>query len=99
MVSREDAAYHLQASEATIAGKYKQYLEDLRQSQYYSVPRPSGVQMTLRKSPLWGAQVSSFKLNFEWPTQQMIAEWPQDISLKSLAFKAYLQDGSYISSV
>ena len=37
MVSKEDAAYHREASEAAINGKYKQYLDDLRQGQYYNV--------------------------------------------------------------
>ena len=39
------------------------------------------------------------KINFEWPTPQMIADWPNDVTLKSIDVKVYQQDGSYISSI
>ena len=35
----------------------------------------------------WGAQVSDNKINFEWPTQSMLSNMPNDIQVASVTFK------------
>ena len=76
MVSRSESMRKLQLTEEEYAYRQGKYLDNLKKSQYYSVARTFGVQISLRKSPLWGGQVDQSKINFEWPTKQMIAEWP-----------------------
>ena len=41
---------------------------------------------TLRKLPLWGKQIDENQIDFEWPTQDMIADIDSDTRLESLEF-------------
>ena len=49
----------------------------------------------LRKLPVWG---SSYGINFEWPTEEMIKDMPADVFLRSIEFKSTYSDHR-ISSV
>ena len=40
----------------------------------------------LIKLPLWGENVASDAINFEWPTQQAFEKMDRSISLKSIRF-------------
>ena len=59
-------------------------------------PKPK---FTLRKLPMWGQQVTLDKIDFEWPTQEMLDRWLPDVSLKSITFSTYDQNGAEVSSV
>ena len=60
--------------------------------------KPVDNKFTLRKLPLWGKQIDENQIDFEWPTQDMLAEG--DINgmtrLESLEFKDW---GVSITSV
>ena len=44
-------------------------------------------QFLLKKLPIWGLQISPDKINFEWPTQDLLNQMDGDVRLKSLNFK------------
>ena len=54
---------------------------------------------TLKKLPMWGWQVAADDINFEWPTQEMLDQWPEDASLKSITFSTFNPGSFNISSV
>ena len=54
MVSRSDSMRKQKLTEEEYAYRQGKYLDNLKKSQYYSVARTFGVQISLRKSPLWG---------------------------------------------
>ena len=31
---------------------------------------------SMKKLPMWGRQVNAEEINFEWPTEQMVREFP-----------------------
>lgn len=50
--------------------------------------------------PMWGEQVKSDAINFEWPTREIFDRWPSNVSIKSITFSIRDKNyGSYISSV
>ena len=98
-VLRKDSMKLIKEIEAKYAKLNLKYLDDLKESQYFGIQRPSGVQMRFRKLPMWGGQVHASKLNFEWPTKSMLTQWPADVSIKSLRFKVEMDGSSYISSI
>ena len=50
----------------------------------------------MRKLQLWGEQVASNLVNFEYPTEEMTRGWPKDTRLESIEIK---RDPYYVSSV
>lgn len=46
---------------------------------------------------MWGEQVAADAINFEWPTQAMIDQWPADVSLKAITFSTSDRVGSIAS--
>lgn len=65
----------------------------------YTEPVVQKPKFTLRRLPMWGEKLPESEVNMEWPTQAMLDEWPADVSLKSITFSTWKQDGSAISSV
>ena len=46
-----------------------------------------GPNFSLRKTPIWGPARQD-QVNFEWPTLDQLKKLPEDVSLKSIEFKA-----------
>ena len=42
---------------------------------------------TLKKLPMWGAQVEEGEINFQWPTQEILDQMEPNVTLTSLTFK------------
>lgn len=62
-------------------------------------PQPNAARFSLKKLPMWGKLVRDEQIDFEWPTEQVLDMWDADVTLKSIEFKTWIDDGSAISSV
>ena len=51
----------------------------------------------MRKLELWCAKVSSSKLNFEWPTRELLQQQDEGVYLQSIKFKS--NSSGYLTSV
>ena len=59
---------------------------------------PLGPRFTLKKLPMYGYQVEADAINFEWPTQEMVDQWPENASLKSIELSTYMHGGDAVLS-
>ena len=60
---------------------------------------------SIKRLPLWGEQtedenseIESGQINFQWPTQSMLNDMPEDVSLSTLTLK-YNKDSLPILSI
>ena len=56
---------------------------------------------SFKRLPFWSAYKSNEEnlVNFEWPTQDMLAQIAPDVTLKSIEFSTYHSRHPWISSV
>ena len=55
--------------------------------------------LSLRKLPMWGKKVTLDKINFEWPTEELIRGMQQDVFLQKIEFTSDHPNDPRISSV
>lgn len=70
-----------------------------RSMSMYTPVGQSEAKFTLKKLPMWGEQAAAHEINFEWPTQEMVNRWPQEVTLQSITFSTRAQTIFTVSSV
>lgn len=48
---------------------------------------------------MWGKKADTDAINFEWPTQEIMDQWPEDVHLKSITFSTFGVSQTVVSSV
>ena len=61
----------------------KMSLSQVPQMQIKTPGEKPQAKFNMRKLPMWSALYNS-EINFEWPTEEIVSEFPQDIKLASL---------------